>query len=283
MCKESGGMNVIKRLGFFVCVFCIIFSLNGCGSSEYSPEEGSVEAAVVERFSAEGFVVTNVEQADPNEESDIKSAVVSIKTDASDSAIEEYIMSYNWSAGMFDSCEGENDGTKYFVKTLIINDDEYTTDVFIIDNGTDKNGLKNTTVAYNLIKNGKIYIEGTNYDKYKKQQEAAEKKAAEEESRQAEKAQEDLKDKLIVDTDGKRVYKVHSTGVITFRGHYTGSGYFIVKVLDANQDFQDFVCNEIGDYVLEHKALNVGTGTKYIQIEWSNGEWELDWSGTGGN
>lgn len=274
---------MIKRLGFLVCIFCIIFSLSGCGSSAYSPEEGSVEAAVVERFSADGFVVTNVEQADPNEESNIKSAVVSIKTDASDSAIEEYIMSYNWHAGMFASCKGENDGIQYFVKNLIINDDEYTTEVFVINDGTDKNGIQYSTAAYNLIKNGKVYIEGTNYDKYKKQQEAAEKKASEEASRQAEKAKEDLKDKLIVDTDGKSVYKVHSTGVITFSGHYTGNGYFIVKVLDANQDLQDLVCNEIGDYVLEHKASNVGTGTKYIQIECSNGEWELNWSGTGGN
>ena len=90
-------------------------------------------------------------------------------------------------------------------------------------------------------------------------------------------------DELIVDTDGKQIHKVYCTnGYLHFSGSFTGEGNFIVWVLNSNQDRQELVVNEIGDYVVD-KTVYVGTGYHYIQIECSRGSWTMNWEGTGGS
>lgn len=88
-------------------------------------------------------------------------------------------------------------------------------------------------------------------------------------------------DELIVDADGKQIYKVYcTTGSLHFTGSFSGQGNFIVEVLNNNQDLQELVVNEIGDYVVD-KTVYVGTGYHYIQIECSRGTWTMKWEGTG--
>lgn len=91
------------------------------------------------------------------------------------------------------------------------------------------------------------------------------------------------KDELIVDADGKMVYRVQAVdSTIHFTGAYTGSGNFIVKVLDDNQQLDTLVCNEIGDWKLDSSAkVNKGS-YYYISIECSDGTWTASWTGTGG-
>ena len=92
-----------------------------------------------------------------------------------------------------------------------------------------------------------------------------------------------LKDEKITEIDGKTVWKVQATSSsIHFLGSFTGSGNFIVKLLDSNQDLVSLVCNEIGDHKLD-KSISTSVGsTYYIQIECSSGTWNVSWSGTGG-
>lgn len=93
----------------------------------------------------------------------------------------------------------------------------------------------------------------------------------------------EYKDEEIYNVDGKAMYKVYCLdGSIRFSGDFEGSGNFIIKVLDDNQDLEELVCNEIGTYYLR-KTVNVGTGWHYIEIICSDGSWDVSWFGTGGN
>lgn len=96
-------------------------------------------------------------------------------------------------------------------------------------------------------------------------------------------ASNDNADELIVDTDGKQVWKVHATSsVIHLQGSFSGTGNFIVKILDENQEIHELACNEISDFVID-KDVSVTKGEKYyIQVECSHGSWEMTWTGTGG-
>ncbi len=68
------------------------------------------------------------------------------------------------------------------------------------------------------------------------------------------------KDKTLVNEDGKSMYQVYArSNSIDFTGDYEGSGNFIVRVLDSNQNLYDLVANEIGSYVLNASvAVNEG-------------------------
>ena len=91
------------------------------------------------------------------------------------------------------------------------------------------------------------------------------------------------KDELIVDTDTKKIYKVWAyDDTIQFSGSYEGTGNFIVKVLDDNQDLYNLVANEIGTYVVEKKVPVTKGKMYYIQIEVNDGSWSMKWSGTYG-
>ena len=92
------------------------------------------------------------------------------------------------------------------------------------------------------------------------------------------------KDELLVQEDGKTLYKVWAnSGSIHIDGSFSGSGNFIIKILNSNQNLYSLVCNEIGSYVVD-KNVSVTPGAMYyIQIECSSGEWNLSWTGTGGS
>lgn len=122
-------------------------------------------------------------------------------------------------------------------------------------------------------------------EKEEKAKEEAERKKREEAERKRE--QEKLKakkDKVIVDTDGKRIYKVcMRSNRFSINGTFKGEGHFSVKLLDDNQDLYDLLVNEIGDYVV-NKSVRVTEGEYYyLQIECTRGRWSLSWSGTYGD
>ena len=114
----------------------------------------------------------------------------------------------------------------------------------------------------------------------------AERKAKEaEEERKRKQAEIDVKkDKIIVDTDGKRIYKVYmASNKFSITGNFKGNGHFSVKLLDDNQDFYDLLVNEIGDYVVNTSTDVVKGNYYYLQIECTRGTWNLSWSGTYGS
>lgn len=87
----------------------------------------------------------------------------------------------------------------------------------------------------------------------------------------------------MTDVDGKQVWKVWPTSsTIHYTGSCQGQGNFIVKVLDGNQDLEELVCNEIGEWTID-KSVAVTPGKMYyVQIECSRGTWNMQWTGTGG-
>ena len=95
---------------------------------------------------------------------------------------------------------------------------------------------------------------------------------------------ESKKDKTLVEEDGKTMYQVYALDdTIHFKGSYSGSGNFIVRILDSNQDLYALAANEIGSYVLD-KSVDVTQGSMYyVVIEYNNGSWDMSWTGTYGN
>lgn len=93
------------------------------------------------------------------------------------------------------------------------------------------------------------------------------------------------KDTLIVDSNGKKIWKIYiPDGTFTFSGTYKGTGNWIVQILDSNQDLVDVLCNEIGDYVIESKSIDVAPECYYyFEIFVSEGSYTCSWSGTMGN
>lgn len=119
----------------------------------------------------------------------------------------------------------------------------------------------------------------------KKAQEELERRKREEEERKRQQAELDAKkDKIIVDTNGKRIYKVCMySNTFSISGTFKGQGHFSITLLDDNQDFYDLLANEIGDYVVD-KSVKVTKGDYYyLQIECTRGSWDLSWSGTYGD
>ena len=109
-------------------------------------------------------------------------------------------------------------------------------------------------------------------------------KEAEEERKRKQAEIDAKKDKIIVDTDGKRIYKVYmASNKFSITGNFKGNGHFSVKLLDDNQDFYDLLVNEIGDYVVNTSTDVVKGNYYYLQIECTRGTWNLSWSGTYGS
>lgn len=99
--------------------------------------------------------------------------------------------------------------------------------------------------------------------------------------------EEAKKDTLVVDYSnygqGKKVWKVLMiSDTFHFKGTYDGNGYFTVKLLNSNQEHYKLICNEIGDYVIDKKVTVQSGKHYYIQIEWSDGTWSCNWTGTYG-
>lgn len=118
-------------------------------------------------------------------------------------------------------------------------------------------------------------------DEKQKEEKLKEESLKEERKREEEQSK---RDQLLIEEDGKSLYKVQATSSsIHITGSFSGSGNFIIKILDSNQDLHNLACNEIGSYAID-KNVRVTPGlTYYIQIECSSGEWNLQWTGTGGS
>ena len=119
----------------------------------------------------------------------------------------------------------------------------------------------------------------------KKAQEETERRKQQEEERKRQQAELDAKkDKIIVDTNGKRIYKVcMASNRFSISGNFKGQGHFSIKLLDDNQEFYDLLVNEIGDYVVDTSTRVTKGDYYYVQIECSRGSWNLSWSGTYGD
>lgn len=114
-----------------------------------------------------------------------------------------------------------------------------------------------------------------------KQAEADAKAKAEQDAKDA-KALADAKAKYapqkIVDSNGKQIWKVYiSSGELHFTGTYKGTGNFIVKLSDSNQEMIDLIANEIGDYVSDKTIPVPYIGWYYLEVNGSDGEWNYQW------
>ncbi|MBM6675841.1 hypothetical protein H6A07_03660 [Olsenella uli] len=91
------------------------------------------------------------------------------------------------------------------------------------------------------------------------------------------------KDELLVNEDGKSMYRVYAcSDSFDFSGSYEGTGNFIVRILDSNQNHYSLVANEIGSYAVDTSVPVQEGNMYYIVIECSYGTWNLQWTGTYG-
>lgn len=119
----------------------------------------------------------------------------------------------------------------------------------------------------------------------KKAQEEAERRKQQEEERKRQQAELDAKkDKLTINRNGKKIWKVCMTSnTFRFKATYRGSGNFIVKLLDSNQDLEEVICNEIGDYNVDKTVRVVKGNYYYVETYVSDGSWNGTWWGTYGD
>ena len=170
----------MKKKVFLYMLFIMAFvMITGCGNGEqsYSPKEGTAEAALVERYSERGCTVTNIE-AKETEQPHFYTATVTMTTDMDEDGIKEMFMNDGIPSGMMNSwfCgkTGDIDNKSYWVEELIINDDKYTIEAFVLKNDE----TKYNEIYYNLMKNDKLYIENDHYKDYLAQEEAEEQQSS---------------------------------------------------------------------------------------------------------
>lgn len=160
-----------------------------------------------------------------------------------------------------------------------INNKDYSSAQTLLEKYKD---LGNQTIVdmYNNATNEVNRIEAE-----KKAQEELERRKQEKEERKRQQAELDAKkDKLTINRNGKKIWKVCMTSnTFRFEATYRGTGNFIVKLLDSNQDLEELICNEIGDYNVD-KTVNVVKGNYYyIETYVSDGSWNGSWWGTYGD
>ena len=119
----------------------------------------------------------------------------------------------------------------------------------------------------------------------RKAQEELERRKQQEEERKRQQAElEAKKDKLTINRNGKKIWKVCMTSnTFRFEATYRGTGNFIVKLLDSNQDLEELICNEIGDYNVDKTVKVVKGNYYYIETYVSDGSWNGSWWGTYGD
>lgn len=82
----------------------------------------------------------------------------------------------------------------------------------------------------------------------------------------------------IVDRDGKQIWKIYiKGGCFHFKGNYKGSGNFIVKLLNSNQELISVIANEIGDYVADKSVKVPNEGWYYLEIYCTDGATSYSW------
>lgn len=119
----------------------------------------------------------------------------------------------------------------------------------------------------------------------KKAQEELERRKQQEEERKRQQAElDEKKDKLTINKNGKKIWKVCMTSnTFRFQATYRGNGNFIVKLLDSNQDLEELICNEIGDYNVDKTVKVVKGNYYYVETYVSDGSWNGTWWGTYGD
>ena len=119
----------------------------------------------------------------------------------------------------------------------------------------------------------------------RKAQEELERRKQQEEERKRQQAElEAKKDKLTINRNGKKIWKVCMTSnTFRFEATYRGTGNFIVKLLDSNQDLEELICNEIGEYNVDKTVKVVKGNYYYIETYVSDGSWNGSWWGTYGD
>lgn len=160
-----------------------------------------------------------------------------------------------------------------------MNNKEYSSAQTILSKYKD---LGNQTILdmYNSATNEVNRIEAE-----KKAQEELERRKQQEEERKRQ--QEELnakKDQLTINSNGKKIWKVYMTSnTFRFQATYRGSGNFIVKLLNSNQNLEELICNEIGDYNVDKTVKVVKGNYYYVETYVSNGNWNGTWWGTYGD
>lgn len=160
-----------------------------------------------------------------------------------------------------------------------INNKEYSSTQTMLSKYKD---LGNQTILdmYNNATNEVNRIEAE-----KKAQEELERRKQQEEERKRQ--QEELnakKDQLTINSNGKKIWKVCMTSnTFRFQATYRGSGNFIVKLLNSNQNLEELICNEIGDYNVDKTVKVVKGNYYYVETYVSNGNWNGTWWGTYGD
>ena len=88
----------------------------------------------------------------------------------------------------------------------------------------------------------------------------------------------------LINKNVKKIWKFCMTiNKFRFQATFRGSGNFIVKLLDSNQDLEELICNEIGDYNVDKTVKVVKGNYYYVETYVSNGSWEGTWWGTYGD
>ena len=83
----------------------------------------------------------------------------------------------------------------------------------------------------------------------------------------------------IVDSNGKQIWKIYiDDGSLHFTATYNGSGNFIVKLSDSNQELIDVIANEIGSYKADRTVFVPYKGWYYLEIYCSHGSWTGNWN-----
>ena len=96
----------------------------------------------------------------------------------------------------------------------------------------------------------------------------ARKKAQEEEAKK-------YQSQKIVDSNGKQIWKVYiANGSFHFTGTYKGTGNFIVKLSNSNQELVALIANEIGDFISDKTVRVPSVGWYYLEIRGSDGKWD---------
>ncbi|EQB88924.1 tetratricopeptide (TPR) repeat protein [Clostridium punense] len=140
-----------------------------------------------------------------------------------------------------------------------------------LTNSPNNEELVNAKNKYTEMNNAKIAEEA----KVKQKEEEAKAKAEEQARAEERKKYEPQK---IVDKDGKQIWKIYiQNGGIHFTGKYTGSGNFIMKLLNSNQELVKVIVNEIGDYVVDKTVYVKSDGWYYLEVFGSDGTWNYNW------
>ncbi|BCZ46851.1 hypothetical protein psyc5s11_29180 [Clostridium gelidum] len=106
----------------------------------------------------------------------------------------------------------------------------------------------------------------------------ATKKAKEDADAKAKEEAKKYQPQKIVDSNGKQIWKVYiSNSSFHFTGTYKGTGNFIVKLSNSNQELVTLIANEIGDFVSDKTVTVPYVGWYYLEIKGTDGKWDYKW------